>query len=305
MRSLVVSLVLAMMVIVACGEDTPTVPLEAASTNIPAAVLAPTDTPKPTVTMAPPTVTPQPSIAPTDTPEPTVAPPTVTPQPTFVPTETPEPIPTLTLTSDLPTTMEATAEPASTPTPVIIGTCAEEVAPVVFSIQFLPDSDHYQFREYEVSATGVRFRDYVDDGLISDFSANSPPTVAPTHLFTMYQRVLDGDNQWSDWSVEEIEYVDPELPENAPTFCGFTSDELSDLQYVGMDRVDEIRTRYYSATLNGDTWGLWVDSDGRPVKLRSSINGVDFSITISAWDEPNTISAPVIEAESKGKETPG
>ena len=78
------------------------------------------------------------------------------------------------------------------------------------------------------------------------------------------------------------------LPDVVPEFCGFSLDELADLQYVGRETVNGLSTRHYSATLDGEPWELWVAPNVSPAKVLASKTGVGFTMPFSRWDEPQS-----------------
>ena len=108
-----------------------------------------------------------------------------------------------------------------------------------------------------------------------------------TFPVALYDRRRNSNGQWEEWFVEEQVLTVPGIPDDVvPEFCGFSLDELADLQYVGRETVNGLSTRHYSATLDGEPGELWVASNGSLAKVLASKTGVGFTMTFSRWDEP-------------------
>ena len=188
---------------------------------------------------------------------------------------------------------------------------SEEAASIVMTARFLPSAEVPADMTdallnwlwvFEVSETAGRQRQYRGDTMFKEAIVLLPPLTATDIVpgamipVTFYRRAFDSNDQWEEWEVVEDEYTVPELrDEMAPEFCGFSLDELTNLQYVGRETVNGLKTRHYSATIDGEPWEMWIASDGRPAKVVASEYGGGFAITFSGWNEPITITAPVVQ----------
>ena len=158
----------------------------------------------------------------------------------------------------------------------------------------------------EFTQTEGRIREYGEDGAVEAetiFILSAPPTGKGTaYTATLYIRERYDSAEWNEWVILEVEWTEEALAEALPTadFCGLTSDQLTNIQYVGVETVDGMDTRHYSALFEGNAWDMWIGPDG-PVRADivydnvSSDDGIE-SITVVhtiSKERPDAITAPV------------
>ena len=148
---------------------------------------------------------------------------------------------------------------------------------------------------FAMSETGFHY-DTMSQEVIAVFPPLSDFVTGDVIPMTIYLRdLLDPAEFGEEWQVIEEEITVPEFhDEMAPEFCGFPLDELTDLQYAGREMVNELDTRHYTAVRNGELWEIWITSEGRAAKFIANMWGLGIVFTVVSWNEPVTITAPVL-----------
>ena len=157
----------------------------------------------------------------------------------------------------------------------------------------------------EFTPTEFRMLTYDEDGVMrleTIAITTAPPAGSrSTYGVTTYKRGRDPAGiEWGDWNVETLPGL-PELSDN--DFCGYSSDEISNIQYVGLETINEVTARHYTSTVDGRSWEIWVASDGIPVRTKL-IDGSTVIVGTFSQERPASITAPVSTPDPEPATTP-
>ena len=177
-----------------------------------------------------------------------------------------------------------------------------------------PPQDPPYHHEFQVTETSQRRVSYERNTAISErvaiyptLEADGSRSTATEIEYTAYSRGIGDDGQWGEWTMAEHSEPPPSNIRPGNMFCGFARADFHDLQDLGQETVQGVRTRRFVATIESDgdpaqvgKWDarleLWIDENGRYIQVKDMrpYNGSGILYVFSGWNEPNVITAPVL-----------